>query len=56
MLIFLGEGIKLRRWTIILIVIIILLLILIFLFNNYDATPQVNNYSAMETQMRKLWY
>ena len=45
-----------KRWTIILIAIIILLIILILLFNNYDASPQVDYYSQMETQMRKLWY
>nr|WP_292740653.1 hypothetical protein [Methanobrevibacter sp.] len=45
-----------RKWTIILIAVIVILLIFILVFNNYDATPAVNNYSQMEIQMRKLWY
>ncbi|WP_295601986.1 hypothetical protein [uncultured Methanobrevibacter sp.] len=45
-----------RKWTIILVLVIVLLLIFILVFNNYDATPAVSNYSQMETQMRKLWY
>nr|WP_295159633.1 hypothetical protein [uncultured Methanobrevibacter sp.] len=45
-----------KKWTLILIVIIVVLLIFIVVFNNYDASPAVNNYSQMEIQMRKLWY
>ncbi|WP_296803853.1 hypothetical protein [uncultured Methanobrevibacter sp.] len=45
-----------QKWTIILIAIIILLLIFIAIFSNYDASPAANNYSEIETQMRKLWY
>lgn len=49
-------GVKLRKWTIILILVIILLLIFILVFNNYDASPTLSNYSQTEIQMRKLWY
>ncbi|WP_407412183.1 hypothetical protein [Methanobrevibacter sp.] len=45
-----------RKWTIILIAVIVILLIFILVFNNYGAVPEVNNYSQMEIQMRKLWY
>ncbi|MBQ2832439.1 hypothetical protein [Methanobrevibacter sp.] len=45
-----------KKWTIILIAIIIILLILIVVLNNYDASPASNNFSDIETQMRKLWY
>ena len=45
-----------KKWTIILIAVIIILLILIVIFNHYGTSPDVNNYSQMETQMRKLWY
>ncbi|WP_296789540.1 hypothetical protein [uncultured Methanobrevibacter sp.] len=45
-----------RRWTIILIAVIIILLIFIVVFYDYSGTHVVNNYSQMETDMRKLWY